>query len=264
MPADRARFHLESCPRLFVFLLSLLLACPVQAGSFRITPLRVQFDDNNQTTQLSIENNSQRTVTLQASVMQWQQEGNQDNLAPSNDIFVSPPILMLPPGGRQVIRLRHMQDMPGREKAYRLYLQDTAARAKQAGGANMAVRIGLPVFVSPNGIKPEPRIDTHYENGTWSVRVSNAGSANFRVIGLDAFQGKADREDLKKEDLLAQSTQPIEGFPYVFADQTREWQINAPANAQLRLRTDIYGYRQQGFDERGTVWLGEPENKKGL
>ena len=84
-----------------------------------------------------------------------------------------------------------------------------------------------------------------------------------RVIGLDALKGKADREDLKKEDLLAQSTQPIEGFPYVFADQTREWQINAPANAQLRLRTDIYGYRQQGFDERGTVWLGEPENKKG-
>lgn len=263
MPVARTGGHLASCSRLLVVLLSMLLACPVQAGSFRITPLRVQFDDNNQTTQLSIENNSQQTVTLQTSVMRWQQEGDRDNLTPSHDIFVSPPILMLAPGGRQVIRLRYMQDMPTSETAYRLYLQDTAARSQQSGGANMAVRIGLPVFVSPNGIEPEPRIESRHQDGIWSVRVSNSGSANFRVIGLDAFRGNADRDDLKKKDLLAQSTQPVQGFPYVFANQTREWQVNAPANAQLRLRTDFYGYRKQGFDERGTVWLGEPENKKG-
>jgi len=262
MPVARARPSLESRPRLFVFLLSFLLACSTQAGSFRITPLRVQFDANNPTTQLSIENNSEQTVTLQTTVMRWQQDGDQDNLTPSNDIFVSPPILMLKPGGRQVIRLRHMPDMPAEEKAYRLYLQDTAARARQSGGANMAVRIGLPVFVSPENIEPAPRVSTRYQNGIWQVRVSNLGSANFRVIGLDAFRSSADPDDLKKDDLLEQSTQPVQGFPYVFAGQAREWHVKAPANAQIRLRTDIYGYRRQGFDERGTVWLGEPENKK--
>ncbi|WP_290537772.1 MULTISPECIES: fimbria/pilus periplasmic chaperone [Alcanivorax] len=263
MPVARARPSLASRPRLIVFLVSFLLACSTQAGSFRITPLRVQFDHNNPTTQLSIENNSERTVTLQTTVMRWQQDGGQDNLTPSNDIFVSPPILMLKPGGRQVIRLRHMPAMPSEEKAYRLYLQDTAARARQSGGANMAVRIGLPIFVSPGGSQqPDPRINTRYQDGIWQVSVSNAGSTNFRVIGLDAFRGSADRDDLKKDDLLEQSTQPVQGFPYVFADQTREWHVKAPANAQLRLRTDIYGYRRQGFDERGTVWLGEPENKK--
>ncbi|WP_414432181.1 molecular chaperone [Alcanivorax sp. IL2] len=263
MPVAGARYCLAFRPRLLVFLLSFLLACSSQAGSFRITPLRVQFDDNNPTTQLSIENNSDSTVTLQTTVMRWQQDGDQDNLTPSNDIFVSPPILMLKPGGRQVIRLRHMPAMPDKEKSYRLYLQDTAARARQSGGANMAVRIGLPVFVSPDNIEPEPRIVTGYQNGIWQVRVSNVGSANFRVIGLDAFRANADRDDLTKNDLLEQSTQPVQGFPYVFADQTREWHVKAPANAQIRLRTDIYGYRSQGFDERGTVWLGEPENKKG-
>ena len=261
MSVARARPSLALRPRLIVVVLSFLLACSAHAGSFRITPLRIQFDENTQITQLSIENNSARSVTLQTAVMAWQQQGGKDNLSPSNDIFVSPPIMMLAPGGRQVIRLRHMPAMPSVEKAYRLYLQDTAAQAQQAGGANMAVRIGLPVFVTPNGnLQPDPRITTRYQNGAWQVRVSNAGSTNFRVIGLDAFRGSADRHDLNKDDLLAQSTQPTEGFPYVFANQTREWQVKAPANAQLRLRTDMYGYRRQGFDGRGTVWLGEPEN----
>jgi len=263
MPVARVRLRLKSCPCLFALLSSILLACTAQAGSFRITPLRVNFDENNQTTQLSIENHSQHTVTLQSTVMRWQQNGNQDELTPSNDIFVSPPILLLAPGAQQVIRLRHMNDMPVKETAYRLYLQDTAARARQSGGANMAIRIGLPVFVSPNGIQPEPDIKTHYNNGTWQVLVSNTGTANFRVIGIDAFHANADRDDLRKEDLLERSTQAVEGFPYIFAEQTREWRLKAPANAQLRLRTDIYGYRKQGFDQRGTVWLGEPENKKG-
>jgi len=69
MPVAGARYCLAFRPRLLVFLLSFLLACSSQAGSFRITPLRVQFDDNNPTTQLSIENNSDSTVTLQTTVM---------------------------------------------------------------------------------------------------------------------------------------------------------------------------------------------------
>ncbi|MDX1803009.1 MAG: fimbria/pilus periplasmic chaperone [Alcanivorax sp.] len=257
------RLRLTPCLWLFSLLSAWLLTANAQAGNLHITPLRLNLDENTQTTQLSIENQSLQPVTLQASIMRWRQQGDQDLLQPSNDIFVSPPILRLSPGGHQVLRLKYMGNMPARrEIAYRLYLQDTAARANRNGGANMAIRIGLPVFVSPSTSHAEPKVQTRYQNGTWRVLVSNTGNAHFRVIGIDAFGANADRNKLKKDDVLGQSTQAIHGFPYVFPDQTREWHLKAPANAQLRIRTDVYGRHQQGFDRRGMAWLGEPENNK--
>jgi fimbrial chaperone protein len=158
------------------------------AGSFSISPLRVELRSGTPTGALTIRNQEGTPVVVQAEVMLWEQAGGQDLLAPTRDLLVSPAVFTLPGNGSQLVRvaLRRAAD-PERELSYRLLLTEVPQQSG-AGftGLNVALRLSLPVFVQP-GPSAVPRLDwsaSRVASGRLAITARNAGTAHARVLSF--------------------------------------------------------------------------------
>ena len=106
-------------------LAALLALSPAFAGTFTISPLRVDFADATGMAVLTVRNEDATPVVVQTQGLAWSQEAGQDALAPSRDLLISPAVFTLQPGGSQLVRvaLRRKVD-PARELTYRVLLQE--------------------------------------------------------------------------------------------------------------------------------------------
>ncbi len=89
-------------------------------------------------------------VAAQIRVYAWTQDGDADQLAPSNDLAVSPPVVEIPAGGEQLVRIvRTSAAAPAREMAYRLVVDELPGDPGSQSGSAVQVRMRylIPVFV---------------------------------------------------------------------------------------------------------------------
>ena len=103
--------------RYLVVLLSIVLAAgPAVAGSFEVTPIRVEIVPGQTTTTITLRNLSDDVSSEQVRAFSWTQTGDEDNLTPTQDIVMSPPIFTIPPGQVQTVRVlvRNRDAQPGR------------------------------------------------------------------------------------------------------------------------------------------------------
>ena len=208
-----------------------------QAGSFSVSPVRISLSASAPISAITVQNGGSETVVLQLEAMAWAQQAGQDVYTPSRDILATPPIITIPAGGSQILRvgLRRVPD-PQRELTYRLYLQEVPPPPKPGfTGLQVALRFGLPVFVSP--VKEDTaslawRI-SRARNGQHEVGLTNSGNAHVQVANFKLV--RADGSEL--------GTQHVAGS--VLPGQTVTWKakdIKVPASGnKLRLiaRTDI-------------------------
>lgn len=131
-----------------VFSLASWLA-PAFAGTFQVTPVRVELSAQQTTAALTVSNNGSEPVVVQLQTAAWAQNGGEDQYSGTNDLIASPPIFTIQPGAEQIVRvgMRRRPDA-STELSYRLYLQEVPAPpAPGFRGLQMALRIGIPVFV---------------------------------------------------------------------------------------------------------------------
>jgi fimbrial chaperone protein len=126
---------------------------PMQAhaGTFSISPLRADLSSRSQTGALTLRNQEDSPVVVQAEVLLWEQPDGQDKLSPTRDVLVSPAVFTIPGNGSQLIRvaLRRPSDAQ-RELSYRLILTEVPQQASPGfTGLNVALRLSLPIFVAP-------------------------------------------------------------------------------------------------------------------
>lgn len=126
------------------------LAC---ATGFSVSPVKVDLTEKKKVVSLQVYNNGDRSTSIQAELMQWQQIQGldiQENI--SRDILVTPPIFTLAPGETQVIRVGLRRPVAlDQELSYRLFLQEIPApNIQDTQGVTMLMRVSLPVFVEPN------------------------------------------------------------------------------------------------------------------
>src|SRR5512137_2414573 len=102
-------------------LAALLALSSAGAGTFTISPLRVDFAGTAGTAALTVRNEEAAPVVVQAEGLAWSQDGGTDALQPTRDLLVSPAVFTLAPGGSQLVRvaLRRTPDA-ARELAYRM------------------------------------------------------------------------------------------------------------------------------------------------
>ena len=98
---------------------------PAHAGSFSISPIRLDLVRWPRTAALTVRND-EREALVQAEVMLWEQVDGEDRLTPTRDLLVSPAVFTLPPNGSQLVRvaLRSLPADVTRELSYRLILQE--------------------------------------------------------------------------------------------------------------------------------------------
>lgn len=219
---------------------------PALAGTFTISPLRVELSQRVATAALTVRNEGSEPVVVQAESALWSQAGGQDALEPTRDVLVSPAVFTLQPRGSQLVRvaLRRAAD-PATELSYRLLLQEVPRQADAPStGLQIALRLSVPVFVAPlESAEPDLAWSSDLgDDGRIVVRADNKGAAHARVLSFTMTpEGEADAT-------LRQSVPT-----YVLPGQFRTWTLENRNSAREASAGSGGRYTLQGTTDDGEV-----------
>lgn len=184
-------------PYLPAALLAAACSLPAGAGQFTITPVRIFMSPKERAVAVTVTNDSDEEVVMQADLYTWKQkEDGSDDLALTEDLILTPPILKLAPHGRQVVRLARLTPPPaGVQLTYRLIVREVPeARSSAQIQLQVALAFSLPVFISPPGVKRDLQCGVE-RSAPDQVRAvcSNAGTAYTQIRALEVRDEKGAR-----------------------------------------------------------------------
>jgi fimbrial chaperone protein len=216
------------------------------AGTFSISPLRVDLSGAARTAALTVRNEDATAVVVQAETLAWSQPEGEDALAASRDLLVSPAVFTLAPGAQQLVRvaLRRAPDA-GQELSYRLIVQEVPqAAAPEFTGLRVALRLSVPVFVAPD----RPGDVTL----TWSARRDADGALAVTARNDGTVHARVQRFTVRSE---AGTVAEQPSLSYVLPGASRRWRLGtaggpgAPAKA---VTLPAGPYRLEGLTDRGS------------
>ncbi len=193
------------------------------AGTFSISPVRVDLATQSTTGVVTLRNQEDQPVVVQAETKLWQQTSAGDQLAPTRDVLVTPAVFTIPPKGSQVVRLALRRDAdPRMELSYRLILTEVPQQAAPLfNGLNMALQMSLPIFIAAQS-PTEPQVKwsaARDPDGKVAITALNAGSAHARVLDLAVSPQPGNGEWLHQQ-----------GAYYVLPGQSHSWALEPDKN----------------------------------
>lgn len=204
---------------LFAYAFCWACVAAAHAGSFSVQPVRVELSSSARTAAITVVNGSaQEPAVVQLQAYTWTQENGQDVYTSTNEVLATPPIFTLAPGGSQIVRVGIRRNFdPSRELTYRLYFTEVP-RAPQPGfhGLQVALRIGLPVFVQPvaqQQLKLAWQL-TGVADNRFKLHVQNHGNVHAQILNFDLFVAGTEKR-------IAANHTPA----YVLPGQSREWTV---------------------------------------
>lgn len=184
-------------PYLPAALLAAACTLPVSAAQFTITPVRIFMTPKDRAVAVTVTNDSDEEVVMQADLYSWKQKADgSDDLALTEDLILTPPILKLAPRARQVVRLARLTPPPaGVQQTYRLIMREVPeARGSAQIQLQVALAFSLPVFISPPDVKRDLKCGVE-RAAPEQVRAvcSNAGTAYTQIRSLELLDEKGAR-----------------------------------------------------------------------
>jgi fimbrial chaperone protein len=131
---------------------SLFVSTVAQAGSFAVSPVRLYMTPKDRAIAVTLRNEGDTEVVLQAEINVWSQKADgTDELTPTDDLVLSPPIIKLPARGTQIVRLaRLVPPDASRQLTYRMIIREVPEiKAKPGLNIPFALAFSLPVFITP-------------------------------------------------------------------------------------------------------------------
>ena len=209
---------------LLVSILASMAACALpsaqaMAGTFSISPVRVDLAAQATTGVVTIRNQEDQPVVVQAESKLWQQTSAGDQLEDTRDVLVTPAVFTIPPQGSQVVRIALRRDVdPRTELSYRLILTEVPQQAAPGfTGLNMALQMSLPIFIAAQA-PTTPRVQwsaARSPDGTVAVTALNAGTEHARVLDLLISPQPGGDQWLHQQ-----------GAHYVLPGQSRRWALD--------------------------------------
>lgn len=182
------------------------------AGSFSITPVRIDIAAGRRAASLEIENTGGETAQVQAERFRWKRDnGGDDELEATDAFVVSPPIFSLAPGQKQIVRVLLLAPTDPRiETAYRLILQEVPQGDPPPNTVATVLRISLPIFVTPAGAQPDVVWSLQRDGASFRLAAENRGQAHAFITSVRTVGGEK----------LA-----VDG--YLLAGERRQWLLPA-------------------------------------
>nr|WP_246432391.1 fimbria/pilus periplasmic chaperone [Xanthomonas theicola] len=182
-----------------------------------MAPVLSQIDADSAQTVVWFYNHSHAPWQAEARLYRWQQHDNQDLLEPASDVALSPRLIDIPAGGRQLLRLRLGPVPASRENAYRLVVEERATP-----GDTALLRYSAPVFVQPERPATTPPLAARLagDDARPVLLIHNAGNRHARIADLTFFDAQGRHHPIA--DSLA---------GYVLAGQSRQWRLLGVADA---------------------------------
>ncbi len=198
------------------------------ASGLQVSPMLLTIKTPLVAEGLWLSNTGTKELHAQVRVFRWTQAGLEGKqLAPSRELVISPPIVDLQPGQKQLVRvIRTGQPPVGKhasERAYRLIINELPRpKSERHKGINFILRYSLPVFVEPAGTAKPPASALHWTlrlNGGQAVlRATNDGAKHARLTDV-VFIAAGGARTVLKNGL----------FGYVLAHATRDWNLKPGA-----------------------------------
>ncbi len=214
------------------------------AGVFTVTPVRIYMTPKDRAVAVTITNEGDSPVALQADVSEWKQKPDgSDELTLTEDLILSPPIIKLGPKARQVVRLALLVPADAtRQLTYRLVLREipeATAPKKGAVEVPIALALSMPVFITPPSAKREmtcavARGDTK----SLAVTCANSGSAYSQIREIS----------IKRKDKIEAR---FEGGVYVLPGAKKAIRVpilQAIAKGPLQLAVSFDDGKEQVFE----------------
>lgn len=211
-------------------------SAPVQAGVFSVTPVRIYMTPRDRAVAVTITNEGDTEVVLQADLNAWSQKPDgTDEQVPTEDLILSPPIIKLAPNARQVVRLALLKPADAsRQLIYRMVMREVpeaVANRDKTIQVPIALALSMPVFITPPPAKRDVTCQAAPGTGTAvNVTCTNTGTAYAQV----------------REVLVKRGTQTLarfEGGTYILPGarqvmSAKGEQTIAPGAAQLAVSFD--------------------------
>lgn len=218
---------------------------PVHAAtSVLLWPLDPVIEDHQRAAAVWVENLDSKPVVLQVRVFKWTMENYREHhVLEQHDVVASPPMAMVTPGSRQLIRLIKRNEVPaGTESAYRVVIDEIPlpeSRARPAAGAGASsfgvkvmMRYSIPLFVSGKGVwtkndatQSRDPADATRPDLRW--RTEAAGGKHWLVLHNDG-PVHAKFSDLR----MVSGGKVVEPVPqlagYVLPDSAMRWPLARP------------------------------------
>ncbi|HYM42978.1 MAG TPA: fimbria/pilus periplasmic chaperone [Steroidobacteraceae bacterium] len=209
------------------------------ASALSIAPIRVELTSAKRTAVLTLRNQEDTPVVVQARPAAWTQRDGEDQLDDTHDLVVTPPIFTVPPKGQQVLRIALLREAdPARELDYRLVLSEVpSAGPAETTGLKVALRITLPVFVAARSAAAADLAWSHkwQPDGTLEIEAQNRGTAHLQIHDFDVQT--AGQSPLKLH---------AEVPHYLLPGTVARWQLHAAGKPASDGRLRIQGHSDAG------------------
>lgn len=207
-------------------------AAPAFAGALSVNPVRIDLAPGRPVASVVVRNDAADPAVVQLEVVGWSQNDTEEVYAATTDVLATPPIFTIKPGAAQVVRigLRRAPDA-SQELTYRLFLQEVPpARAADDQGMRVALRVGVPVFVTPQAPARSELV--------WQATVTADG---LRVTLANHGRAHVKIADLELRESAASAPGRVERVAtYVLPGKSRSWLLKADSPVRpgttLRLR----------------------------
>lgn len=171
---------------------AVVLACSglAAASGLQVSPTTIEVEAVRGAGGLNLMNNGSQPLTAQARVFRWTQADGEDVLEPTAELAISPPMLELPPGGKQLVRVIRLGPPPAEETSYRVIVDQLPLdeEQEQEGAAlRFVLRYSVPVFLAPaDGQPTAPMLHTRVlgVDGGRQLEVQNHGNGRAQVANL--------------------------------------------------------------------------------
>lgn len=182
----------------------LLLACgSVGASGLQVAPIGLEFTPASPAHGLWLTNTGDKRLQAQARVFAWTQKDGKDDLAPTQAVIASPPMLNLDAGGKQLIRI--IRTGPAStagtgEESYRVLIDELPQTGQhKASGVEYVLRYSVPVFISSTqpasaasvASSLHARIEPGGDGASLVVRNDSSRHAQLSAVSLLTPDGKA-------------------------------------------------------------------------
>ncbi|QQP95047.1 fimbrial biogenesis chaperone [Lysobacter enzymogenes] len=193
------------------------------AAGLQVTPTTLTLSRERPADALWLSNTGQETLRAQVRVFRWTQNEGQERLEPDPGLAISPPMLELAPGARQLVRVIRLGAPPAREGAYRLIVDELPpAQTPEQTGLQFVLRYSVPVFLAPlDGAAgaPQLRAQFQFEGAQAWLSVDNRGDRRAQLADAVFVDAQGARHALAP-GLLG----------YALAGQRMRWPLRVPAD----------------------------------
>lgn len=222
--------------RLLTLALWLAAATPATSGDLRLEPVSLTLRPGEEATTLWLSNTGRQPLQAQVRLFSWTQDGGGEVLVPTRELAVSPPLIEVPPLGRQRVRVvRLTGSTEPMEMAYRLVVDELPPAGVPASGNESLLRYSIPVFLQPASASAKPQLSARIdedEAGNRLLRLENSGDRHARIAAL-AYVGTGGRRHPLAPNLAG----------YVLAGRYKHWPLPADAGRPPygRFEADVNG-----------------------